>query len=601
MTTGLRGRIALTAVAASAAALVCVFLLVRPGLRQRAEAQTTETLTAEARLVAAVVGPALARGDEGAGIDRLVDELARGVGSTRITVVSPAGRVLADSSFSGAALDALENHANRPEIREALATGLGRSRRHSTSVEDDLLYVAVPVRAGQEILAVSRTALALTGVATQASELRQALLVSMALAFLITATLSAVLSSPLIGPLREIMSAAQEYAAGNLAARIRVRRADELGELAKILNRTADELQARLADSARDRARTEAILKSMEDGVLAVDHQGTVLVANDALRKSLGVGEPLGRHYVETIRQREVGEIVEAVLRHGERRAAEVEIRHLRRSFALTGVPFPGSEGRPHGVVLTFHDVTERRRLDRIRRDFVANASHELRTPLTSIRGFVEALEDGALGEPEMAQRFLGKIRTHADRMASLVQDLLDLSRLESGERPPVWESLQPAEIAADVVASFTEPAERKRLRLEIRDEGTPFVVTDAERLRRICENLVDNAVKYTPEGGSVLVVTRRAPDGGALLEVRDDGPGIPAEHLPRLFERFYRVDKARSRELGGTGLGLAIVRHLAESVGATASVVSQYGQGTTFTLRLPTEPARARAAEPSA
>jgi two-component system phosphate regulon sensor histidine kinase PhoR len=288
------------------------------------------------------------------------------------------------------------------------------------------------------------------------------------------------------------------------------------------------------------------------------------------------------------------------VLRTGERRATEVEIRHLRRFFALTGVPFPDSERRPHGAVLTFHDVTERRRLDRIRRDFVANASHELRTPLTSIRGFVEALEDGALEDPPVAQRFLGKIRTHADRMAALVQDLLDLSRLESAERPPVWEGLRPADVATEVVAAFAEPSERKRILIEVRDEGAPAVLTDGERLRRICENLVDNAVKYTPEGGHVAVVTRPADGGGAVLEVRDDGPGIPAEHLPRIFERFYRVDKARSRELGGTGLGLAIVRHLAESMGATASVVSEWGRGATFTIRLPSEPARAAPKEPT-
>src|SRR5262249_32896262 len=190
--------------------------------------------------------------------------------------------------------------------------------------------------------------------------------------------------------------------------------------------------------------------------------------------------------------------------------------------------------------------------------------------------------------EPETAQRFLGKIRAHADRMAALVEDLLELSRLESGERPPRWEEVAPAEVAEDVVASFASLAERKGLVLLRKDDGAPAVVTDADRLRRILENLVENAVKYTPSGGRVDVRSRTAPDGGSVLEVEDNGPGIPAEHLSRIFERFYRVDKARSRELGGTGLGLAIVKHLAEGMGASVSVESESGRGTRFRVAVP-------------
>jgi signal transduction histidine kinase len=218
----------------------------------------------------------------------------------------------------------------------------------------------------------------------------------------------------------------------------------------------------------------------------------------------------------------------------------------------------------------------------------VANASHELRTPLTSIRGFVEALEDGALSEPERAGRFLGKIRTHADRMAALVEDLLELSRLESGERPPQWEEVLPSEIVEDVVASFAGFAGRRSIALTRSGHGAPAVVTDADRLRRVLENLVENAIKYTPEGGRVEVVAAAGPDAGAIFEVRDNGPGIAPEHLPRIFERFYRADKARSREMGGTGLGLAIVKHLAEGMGASVTVASELGKGTVFTVAVP-------------
>jgi two-component system phosphate regulon sensor histidine kinase PhoR len=223
-----------------------------------------------------------------------------------------------------------------------------------------------------------------------------------------------------------------------------------------------------------------------------------------------------------------------------------------------------------------------------VRRDFVANASHELRTPLTSIRGFVEALEDGALREEETAQRFLGKIRTHADRMTALVDDLLELSRLESGGRPPALQETRVVEVVEDVVASFADPATRKNITLRRVDRGAPLVMADPDRLRRILENLVDNAVKYTPEGGRVEVTTHSLPDGSAQIEVADNGPGIAAEHLPRIFERFYRVDKARSRALGGTGLGLSIVRHLAEGMGASVSVDSQPGRGARFSVLIP-------------
>jgi two-component system phosphate regulon sensor histidine kinase PhoR len=584
---GLRSRMAIGAVGAAGAALLAVLLLVTPLLRARSLAQEQEALLAEARLMARMVEESLARGAGSEEIDRVVDAAARDV-KARVTIVDPDGRVLGDSSLSGPALQAVENHAGRPEVRAAIEAGDGAAVRRSTTVRDELLYTATAVRRDGRLLGVARVARSLEGLETQVAELRRAVGAALLVAFVLTALLSTLLSAPLVGPLNEIMDAARRYARGDLSARIRVGRSDELGELARILNQSAATLQERLLESDRDRGRIDAILLAMDDGLLAVDHRGNVVLANRALRRILETADPVGRHYLETIRQSEVGAIVEGVLRGGERASVEVELFHLRRVFALTAVPFPGDEGAPPGVVLTFHDVTERRRADRVRRDFVANASHELRTPLTSIRGFVEALEDGALQEPERATRFLGKIRTHADRMAALVEDLLELSRLESGERPPLWEDVRMAEIADEVVAGVAGLAGRKRIALRHSDGSAPAVVSDAERLRRILENLVENAIKYTPEGGRVEVRTAAGPAGGAVIEVEDDGPGIAAEHLPRIFERFYRVDKARSRELGGTGLGLAIVRHLAESMGATVSVRSEAGSGTCFTVRVP-------------
>jgi len=595
----LRTRMAITALAASATALIAVLLLVGPGLRQRATDHEREALFAEARLMARVVEAPLARGAGSDELDPIVDAAAREV-RARVTIVALDGRVLADSALSGEALRTVENHGSRPEVQEAFASGSGSSQRRSATVQEQMLYSAVAVKVAGSSVGVVRVALPLTGVEAQVRELRGAVALALLLAFVITAILSAVLSAPLAGPLTEIMDAARQFATGNLAARIRVNRSDELGELARILNQSAEQLTGRLTESARDRARTDAILVAMDDGLLAVDHRGHVVLANNALRRILDADEPLGRHYLEAIRQREVGEVIEAVLKTGARASLEVELRHVRRVFSLSGVAFPGAEGMPPGAVLTFHDVTDRRRAERIRRDFVANASHELRTPLTSIRGFVEALEDGALSEAANAARFLGKIRTHADRMAALVEDLLELSRLESGERPPQWEEVLPSEIVEDVVASFAGLAGRRSIVLTRSSHSAPAVITDADRLRRVMENLVENAIKYTPEGGRVEIVAGPGSDAGTVLEVRDNGPGIATEHLPRIFERFYRVDKARSRELGGTGLGLAIVKHLAEGMGASVTVASEPGKGTVFTVVVPAGAEHASGARPA-
>ncbi len=585
----LRSRMAVTAVTATAAALSVVLLLAGPALKRRALTRTRDVLLAEARLMAQVVDRALEEGADLGTLDPEVDEAARAV-RARVTIVAPDGRVLADSAASGPQLRALDNHGTRPEVLAALAGGEGTSLRRSATLGQDLLYVAVPIRRQGRLLGVSRMALSVEDLEEQARELRGAVMAALGVAFVVTALLSIGLSASLAGPLRSIMDAARAFAAGNLTARSRVSRGDELGELARILNQSADQLQARLTEIARDRARTEAILASMEDGVLAVDNGGRVLVANRALCRSLGLQDPIGRPYLEAIRHREIAQLLEGILAGGERRAAEVELPHLRRLFVLSGAPFPGSQGSPPGAVLTFHDATERRSVERVRRDFVANASHELRTPLTSIRGFVEALEDGALADPELARRFLGKIRTHAERMTTLVGDLLELSRIESGERLPQWQEVAPGQVVEEVAESLADLAERRVIRLSHEDRGAPAVVTDPERLRLILHNLVENAIKYTVEAGQVAVWAEAGPEGSAHLEVEDNGPGIAEEHLGRIFERFYRVDKARSRELGGTGLGLAIVKHAAEGMGAQVAVASVRGQGSRFTLTLPAD-----------
>lgn len=585
----LRRRLALAGILTSTLALIVVLLIQGRAVDFDTRAETRERLRAEARILAEALSVPWSVQGPGYWVDELVDRAGRST-ETRLTVMSLEGTVVGDTTASGDALLAIENHASRPEVRKALSEGEGDDERLSNTAHEDQMYVAARIRHQGRLLGVARASLSLARVQTRSFELQRSLGIALLAVLALASGLAWWLSRPLAAPMSRILDGARAMARGELDRRIREDRDDEFGQLARVLNQAAFGIQEQFAAATRERARFSAVLSAMEDGLLAVDHRGIVLLANEALSRSHKLVGSTGTHYLEVFRQAEIGDLINQVLTSGERRTAEVNLSGSGRSFVLVGVPFPAAPGEAHGAVITFNDVSERQRVDRIRRDFVANASHELRTPLTSIRGFVEALEDGGMEEPETAKRFLSRIRANADRMASLVDDLLELSRLESGAQPPSLEELDCAAVAADVVASFAKIAGRKSITLSARASPVPPVVGDSDRLRRVLEHLVDNALKYTPDGGRVSVQVE--PQGaGASVSVHDSGPGIGPEHLPRLFERFYRVDTARSRELGGTGLGLSIVKHLAESMGASVLVTSVPGQGSTFAVRLPGRP----------
>ncbi len=584
-----RRRLALAGVLTSAVALVVVLLVQGRAVNIDTRAEMQERLRAEARILAeALSGPWSTQGP-GPWIDELVDRAGHST-QTRLAVMALDGVMLGDTTASGEALRAIENHGTRPEVRDALSLGEGTYERFSTTARERQMYVAVHVRHQGRLLGVARASMSLARVEMRTYELRRSLVIALLAVLLLTSGLAWWLSRPLAAPMSRLLEGAHALARGDLTRRIHEDRDDEFGQVARVLNQAAFGIQEQFAAATREQARFQAVLSAMEDGLLAVDHRGIVLLANDALLRSHNLAGSTGTHYLEVFRQAEIGALIDQVLTSGERRTAEIDLAGTGRSFVLVGVPFPASPGEAHGAVITFNDVSERRRVDRIRRDFVANASHELRTPLTSIRGFVEALEDGGLEESDTAKRFLSRIRANADRMASLVDDLLELSRLESGAQPPSLEPLDCAAVVADVVTSFAKIAARKSISLDADEAEVPRVLGDSDRLRRILEHLVDNALKYTPDGGRVSVRVGREGDG-AMVSVEDTGPGITAEHLPRLFERFYRVDTARSRELGGTGLGLSIVKHLAESMGASVRVASTPGRGSTFEVRLPARP----------
>jgi two-component system phosphate regulon sensor histidine kinase PhoR len=442
----LRRRLALAGILTSTLALIVVLLIQGRAVDFDTRAETRERLRAEARILAEALSVPWSVQGPGYWVDELVDRAGRST-ETRLTVMSLEGTVVGDTTASGDALLAIENHASRPEVRKALSEGEGDDERLSNTAHEDQMYVAARIRHQGRLLGVARASLSLARVQTRSFELQRSLGIALLAVLALASGLAWWLSRPLAAPMSRILDGARAMARGELDRRIREDRDDEFGQLARVLNQAAFGIQEQFAAATRERARFSAVLSAMEDGLLAVDHRGIVLLANEALSRSHKLVGSTGTHYLEVFRQAEIGDLINQVLTSGERRTAEVNLSGSGRSFVLVGVPFPAAPGEAHGAVITFNDVSERQRVDRIRRDFVANASHELRTPLTSIRGFVEALEDGGMEEPETAKRFLSRIRANADRMASLVDDLLELSRLESGAQPPSLEELDCAAV----------------------------------------------------------------------------------------------------------------------------------------------------------
>ncbi len=505
----------------------------------------------------------------------------------RITLIRPDGSVLGDSEADPAGM---EDHASRPEVREARGGGFGVARRLSRTVGHEMLYVAHELRADETVLGTIRVALPTALVDEQLEETRNSVLIGTSASFLVALLIGVLLAKRFTQPLEAITAVAADLRAGRFDARVSVRREDEIGVLAETLNGLAEELTRRIASLSQEDAKLRAMLAGMIEGVVAVDGEDRILFVNSAARTVLQLEESAleGRRLWEVA---PIGEL-EALLRDvrasslPERREIELFRGERERVIGVHASAFLG--GGREGLVIVLHDVTELRRLERIRRDFVANVSHELKTPLTSIKGFVETLLSGALHDEENNERFMRRIDANVERLNHLVSDLLSLARIESqGERMPRaevdWRS-----VLAEVAKRHEEACAKKGLVLEMRGtERECLVLGDREAMLQILDNLLDNAVKYTPAPGAVRV-RLAASAGRGVLQVEDTGIGIPREHLERVFERFYRVDKARSREVGGTGLGLSIVKNLVRNLSGEVRVESEVGKGSTFTVELP-------------
>lgn len=571
------------------AALVAAGLYASSAVEETYRQQTVRDLTARAALARDQLAPLLA-----AGRHEQVHSVAVRLGrasATRITVVDPDGEVIGDSREIPSTMD---NHADRAEIRAALAGRAEHSERFSDTLQTHQTYVALPVAREGRVIGVVRASIATSDV----HEIIRSLHVRLAWAGLIVALLAAGISlfvaRRIARPLEDIQRGAERFADGDLLHKLPIPHTAEVAALAESMNRMALQLDDRVNAALRERNAREAVLSSMVEGVLAIDIDERVISINRAGAEVLGLemGRVEGRTLQEVVRNPDLQRLVAQVLSSRNEVASEIEILHRGgglRTLDAQGTVLRDAQGQAAGALVVLHDVTRLKRLENVRRDFVANVSHELKTPVTSIKGFVETLLDGAMHNTSDADRFLRIIAAQADRLGAIIEDLLMLSRVEQGVDKAGIE-LHPGDIAPILeraVGICQHKAAERQIALDVRCEPELAATVSAPLVEQAVVNLIDNAVKYSPAGETVSVAAERVADEIAI-RVADRGCGIPREHLGRVFERFYRVDKARSRELGGTGLGLAIVKHIAQAHGGRATAQSIVGQGSTFTIWLP-------------
>jgi two-component system, OmpR family, phosphate regulon sensor histidine kinase PhoR len=502
----------------------------------------------------------------------LAHEVAN-VANSRVTIITSDGLVLADSGANPAEM---ENHATRPEFKAALKGGIGTDVRRSHTLGIDFMYTAAPIPGG-----AVRLAYPLSSLAAITGQVRHTLLLSSILAVGLALILATLATRSISRRLRAIVYFADRIAAGDLSARIAEDSSDEIGKVAGALDKTARQLQEVFAQIETNRQQLEALLNSMQEAVIAVSNDGRLMWANQRMERMLPAGLRRKGRIIETIRDPEFLRGVQEALET--RRVVSTRVITLLpgRTFVATTAPMPGG-----GAVTVLHDLTETERVEKTRRDFIANVSHELRTPLTSIQGYAETLTE-AFREDDPAREFVDIIRRNAQRMYRLTEDLLTLARVESGEQRFQFHPVSPAELLDEAALNFNDHYRNSGIELSVMNTAQGEVEVDRGSIQQVFTNLLDNAVKYGGTGGKILLGSREVEDR-VLFYVRDFGPGIPSEHLPRLFERFYRVDKARSVQSGGTGLGLAIAKHIVRAHGGEIRAESELNHGAVFSFVLP-------------
>jgi len=564
-----------------------VYFYLNNSLQSSIVASLTDNLLSQTRLAALMLNR------NSSSLQQDAPLLAAKLGETltaRVTIISADGTVAGDSQVQPAELGGLENHLSRPEVQEALKNGTGRAVRYSATVRHDMLYTAATFGNDGHIAGIVRLALPLSTLQNVRSGLHKTLGSALLLSFLLTLIFSFILSRLTSRPLQQVAAIAKEIGKGNFNRRLPTEWHDELGDLAGIMNEMAAKLDDQLSRLTAERNRLDAILSGMGEGLMVTDREGLITLVNPAFCRLFRVYEGLiGSPLSHISRHPALLESYDLVSQDKHELQKEMIVQTPEERFLSTHwVPLLNENGM-QGVVAVFHDVTELKRLENIRRDFVANVSHELRTPVTVIKGYSETVLDGLIVEnPEKTAEFVKIILSHSERLASLLNDLLSLSEMESPAFSFQMNSISVESTVRKVCNLLQGKAEAKGIVIKTSDLRTISpVMADQGRLEQVFVNLLDNAVKYSSEGGSVQINAVEE-DESIRVSVKDTGPGIPAASIPRLFERFYRVDSGRSRKEGGTGLGLAIVKHIIQLHGGTIRVENNAeGPGATFSFTL--------------
>jgi two-component system phosphate regulon sensor histidine kinase PhoR len=523
-----------------------------------------------------------------ADINRLSHDLSKETG-LRVTVIARDGTVIGESDKPESDLKNIENHLQRPEVQQALHEGIGSATRKSDTIGVKLLYVALTVR-DDKVVGFVRVAMPLVEIQQTTARVLHTVGVSSLAVGLAAIPILYWLSRRVTRPILQMQKAAGRMAHGDFTEKAPYRARGELGELAAALNQMSSQLEARIRELSEEKADLSAILAGMTEGVLVARPDGRIRLTNQALRFQFGITEEtVGKTVLEAFRNVPLQELVGEVIQDGDVSARELSFpTPNERTYELSATRLQGSHGVVTGVIIVFHDITRMRQFENTRKEFVANVSHELRTPLSIIKGYVETLLDDQPPDAETTRQFLNTIQRHSRRLEALIADLLSISALESQQARLNFEPVSMRAAAQSVLDELTRQAQERSITVLLKiPEQLPAVRADAQRLHQVLFNLLDNAIKYTQAGGQVTI--RAAEKDGAIeTSVADDGVGIAPEHLPHVFERFYRVDKARSRELGGTGLGLSIVKHIVQSHGGRVWAESQIEKGSTFYFTLP-------------
>jgi two-component system phosphate regulon sensor histidine kinase PhoR len=518
-----------------------------------------------------------------------IEDLGR-TSNSRITLLDASGQVLADSERSPAEMD---NLANRPEVRAAREQGFGSTEWIRTALDPPFIFGALKTDAGQEKVAFVRVGIPVREIQEELSELRTLVWTATGLTSLAALVLASWLARRISQPVKELTESAKRIAHGDYGNKVYASGNDEVGTLARAFNHMSERLASQFAQLDEDRQQLRAILSGMVEGVIALDRDQRIMFVNNRAAQLLEIQAPavVGRRIWEVFRHRPLQDVVRRALAEGEPCQEELHWNGaVSRNLTVHAAPLTSSPGR--GAVLVVHDTSDLRRLERLRQDFVANVSHELKTPLSVIKACVETLQDGAKDDPQHRDIFLEQITDQSERLHALILDLLSLARIESGEDQFDFQTVDLEILVTECLGRHRARAESNRQVLEAcaPSGDRVFAWADEEAIGQILENLVDNALKYTPTEGTIRV--RWGLEGDQVrLEVEDTGIGIAERDLQRVFERFYRADKARSRQLGGTGLGLAIVKHLAQAMHGSARAASQLGKGSTFSVFIPQAP----------